>query len=325
LADKKPEGVDRLTGWLDSFQRRHCFIAFPYAVVKKYGDDEAGNRGALITYYGFLSIFPLLLVLTTILHIILRSEGELRERIMSSLDQYFPAFGNQLQSNINTFNKAGLALAVGIAVTLYGARGGAETFRKALNHIWEIPRQQRGGFPVTLVRSFSMIFVTGLGLIMATILSSFATSLGHSPAFSILAVVISTFILFLMFLILFNLAISTSKISYRDFLVGAILAAVGIQILQTFGGFIITNQLKDLRSLYGAFALVLGTLFWIYLQVQVILYAVEVDTVRRLKLWPRSLSGSLTEADKRAYKLYAEKERFQPEPPPEIKVRFKEK
>jgi membrane protein len=326
MAEQKPQGVGKIVSWADDFQRRHSFVGFPYAVIKKYGDDEAANRGALITYYGFLSLFPLLLVLTSVLQLLFRSESHFREQVISKLVKYFPVVGSQLESNIHTFHRAGLALIIGILITLYGARGGAMAFRNTLNHIWQIPRPQRGGFPLNIVKSLAIIFIAGAGLILATVLSSFATSLGHSLLFSAFAVLISTFILLWMFMLIFNLSISTSRISYSDFLYGSITAAVGIQILQVLGGFIITHQLKNLTSLYGTFALVLGILFWIYLQVQIVLYAAEVDTVRVLKLWPRSLvAEQLTTADKKAYSLYAKKERYQPEPPEEIEVRFEQK
>jgi membrane protein len=137
---------------------------------------------------------------------------------------------------------------------------------------------------------------------------------------------VSTFILFWVFMLTFNLSVSTSKISYRDFLYGSIMAAVGIQILQLLGFIILTHQLKSLSLLYGTFAAVLGILFWIYLQVQVVLYAAEIDTVRVLKLWPRSLNAErLTIADKKAYSLYAQKERFLSMPPQQVEVKFKEK
>jgi hypothetical protein len=46
MAEKKAKGVGRVINWVDNFQRRHAFAGFPYAVVKKYGDDEASSRGA---------------------------------------------------------------------------------------------------------------------------------------------------------------------------------------------------------------------------------------------------------------------------------------
>ena len=51
--------VNRVIAWADRMQRQHAVLGFPYAVVKKYGDDEGGRQAALITYHGFLSIFPL--------------------------------------------------------------------------------------------------------------------------------------------------------------------------------------------------------------------------------------------------------------------------
>ena len=43
--------VNRVFGWADGVQRRHGVLGFPYAVVKKYGDDDGGREAALITYY----------------------------------------------------------------------------------------------------------------------------------------------------------------------------------------------------------------------------------------------------------------------------------
>jgi YihY family inner membrane protein len=326
MADKEPKGIDKIVSKADAFQRRYAFANFSYAVIKKYGDDEAGNRGALITYFGFLSLFPLLLVLTSILNVIFRNNEEFRNRILTSLANYFPVLGNELQTNIHSFHKTGLALIIGIILTLYGARGGAVAFSNALNNLWEIPRPQRGGFPLTVVRSLAVILIAGIGFIAAALFSNFATSLGHSMVFSVMAVYVSIFILFCVFMLIFNLSISTSKISYSDFWLGSLVAACGIQLLQLLGFIILTHQLKSLSLLYGTFAIVLGLLFWIYLQVQVVLYAVEIDTVRSLKLWPRSLSGkNLTDADKRAYSLYAKKERFLEKPPQEVRVEFKQK
>src|SRR5689334_13069549 len=136
MAQAKAAGAKRLILWLDGWQRRHALAGFAYAVIKKYGDDEAGNRAAIITYYGFLSLFPLLLVLTSVLQLLFRSESHFRQRILTDLDQYFPVVGNQLQSNIHSPHKAGLTLIIGILITLYGARGGAVAFSNSLNHIW---------------------------------------------------------------------------------------------------------------------------------------------------------------------------------------------
>ena len=65
------------------------------------------------------------------------------------------------------------------------------------------------------------------------------------------------------------------------------------------GGYLVANQLKTLSPLYGTFAIVLGLLFWIYVQALIVLYAVEVSIIIKDKLWPRSLTGKITtEADR---------------------------
>lgn len=87
-----------------------------------------------------------------------------------------------------------------------------------------------------------------------------------------------------------------------------------MQLLLTFGGILVRHQLKSLGSLYGTFAIVLGLLFWLYLLAQVLVYAIEIDTVRTLRLWPRSITPELkTDGDRRAYALYAKSARYMPD------------
>jgi membrane protein len=72
--------AERMVRRADRAQQRRSWLAFPYAVFKKFGDDEAGNLAALISYYGFLSLFPLLLVLVTVLTMLLRENSERASR-----------------------------------------------------------------------------------------------------------------------------------------------------------------------------------------------------------------------------------------------------
>src|ERR1700727_1337580 len=77
--------VNRVIAWADRLQRRHGVLGFPYAVVKKYGDDEGGREAALITYYGFLSIFPLLLLGVAVLSRVLAGNPDLRQRLVTAV------------------------------------------------------------------------------------------------------------------------------------------------------------------------------------------------------------------------------------------------
>ena len=316
--------LERLLARADAYQQRHHAFSFPYAVIKKYGDDQAGHQAALITYYGFLSLFPLLIVATSVVDLIAQHDVHLRAKLLGDINSYFPIVGSDLQNSIHSSTKTGLALVIGLIFALYGARGIADVVRGTLDHAWAIPRARRSGFPKNALKSFGLLLGAGLGLVLTTALASYATAaLGHSWVFRLIPIVINIGLLYLIFMYVF--LVGTSKRHPRkDIRLGAITAAVGLLVLQTVGGYMITHQLHNLSGVYGHYALVLAILFWIYLQAQVVTYAIEINVVHTYKLWPRSLTGkSLSAADRKAYALQAEKEAMRPKPEEQIDVTFR--
>lgn len=302
--------IDRIVTRIDQYQRKQRPMAFIVAVIKKYNDDEAGHRAALLAYYGFLSIFPLLLVLTTVFKLLLHNDGQLGNQITHAAVTYFPAVGRDLQQNIHGISRTGAALAIGILLTLFGARGVADVLRSSLDHIWQIPHARRSAFPVSLFRSMAIIIVGGLSLALAPVASGYTIIFGHNWFSSLLSASVITIVLFWVIVYVVKVGASTYR-SFRDIWVGALLAAVSLEVLQSLGGYIVTRELQRLDSLYGTFAIVLGLIFWIYLQTQVLLLAFEIDSVRTFKLSPRGLHSPLTDADRKAYKLYADRALFQ--------------
>ena len=110
------DAAQRIVHGVDRAHQRRPWIAFPYAVVKKFGDDQAGNLAALVAYYGFFSLFPLMLVLVTVLGIVLQGNIELQARIESSALANFPVIGDEISSNVHPLRGSGLALGIGIAL-----------------------------------------------------------------------------------------------------------------------------------------------------------------------------------------------------------------
>ena len=293
--------IDKAIAGLDNFQRSHRLPGFILAVIKKYNDDKAGNYAALLTYYGFLALFPLLLVLTTVLTSIAGSNPALKNKIIEGTTSYFPVLGNQLSEHITTLHRSGIALVVGILLIMYGARSVADAFRQGINHIWHVPSDQRDGFPISLLKNLGIIVVGGVGFTFAAIVSSYMVNIGHhSLPFFILAAVLNFFILFGSFLLLLKLSLP-GKLPLRQTRSGAVFSAIALMILQSAGSYLLARQLKNLDALYSYFALPLGLLFWIFLQAQTMLYALEIAAVRSQNLWPRGLVGDKpTAADKRA-------------------------
>ncbi|HEY2550695.1 MAG TPA: YihY/virulence factor BrkB family protein [Streptosporangiaceae bacterium] len=310
----------RLLSAADQFQQRHNALAFGVATWKKFGDDQAGNLAALIAYYAFVSIFPLLLVLVTVLDLTLHGNPDLRDRLVNSALSQYPVIGRQL--HVHSLNETGLALAIGLVGTFLGARGVAGALQNALNSAWEVPQADRPGFPWSLLRSLGLILVVGPGEIATIALSGLAGGTGHvltGVGARIAAVVISLVLNALLFWLAFRLG-TARQVRTRDMLVGAVIAAVAWQLLQLLGGYIVAHQLARNSALYGTFAIVLGLIAWLYLQAQITLYAVELNVVKVRQLWPRSLfPPPLTSKDMTAYRMYAHSGQRRPELKIELK------
>lgn len=291
--------IEKIDGW----QRRHRLPAFVYAVLKKYGDDEAGRQAALLTYYAFLSLFPLLLVLTTLTEYLPAGQSGLQANIIHGTTNYFPVLGGQLSSHISTLHKNGLALLIGLLFTFYGARGVADGFQHSVQQLWRVPVKDRAGFPKSTLKSLLIILVAGVGFIVASISVGLAGAASQGLVFKALSILINMAIWSAIFIALLNISLP-SHVSFKETRAAALTAAVGLVILQIIGGYLLKRELKNLDALYSYFALALGLLFWIYLQVQVLFYALEVASVGSYKLWPRSLSGkNLTSADSKLRKF----------------------
>lgn len=318
----KKSAKDRLIGSVDAFQQRHHWLGFPYAVQKKYSEDEAGNQAALVTYYGFLSLFPLLVVALSLTQLSLLRSAHLKSKLIAALNNNLPLVSSQLQNNVHASQKAGLAFAVSLLLTFYGARGVASALQNAMNHIWQIPKFKRGGLGAN-VKSIGIIILLGVGFLLSGALSSYATAPRSDLGLKIVAVILSSLVSFGVILFIFRLSVAV-KHPLKEFFVGSIVAAVGFQIVQGIGGFLITHEVKKLSSFYGTFAIILAILFWIYLLARIMLYATEIDTVRGLKLWPRSLTSKpVTPADQKVLKMYAGRERYDTQPKEEVAVRFR--
>lgn len=274
---------------INAWQQRHRWSAVTVAVIKKYGEDESGYQAALLTYYGFLSLFPLALVLATITSLAARNHPAWQQDVIHSAATYFPVLGNQLAEHVSTLHKNGLALAVGVLFTLYGARGVADAFRRGVQQIWRVPAELRSAFPRTILSNLVIVVVGGLGFVLASVSTGFAASAGHGPAFRLLSVGVDLFILFWLFSFLLN-ACLPSHVPIKDVRSGALAAAAGLVILQAAGGYLLKAELRHLDALYSYFAISLGLLFWIYLQAQLLYLAVTLAAVRAQKLWPRSLT-----------------------------------
>jgi membrane protein len=304
--------IQRIIRAVDRLQQRHAWLAVPVAVWKKFGDDQAGNLAALIAYSALVGIFPLLLVLFTVLDLVARYNSGLKTTVENALTKY-PAIG-PFVGDIGRLHQTGVALVVGLIGTFIGALGVANSLQNALNSAWEIRFDRRPGFPWSWLRSAALIIVIGTGFVVTTVLSGLAAGAGHVlnvAGLSVPAIAVSLVLNFGLFWLAFRLG-TANAVTWRQLWLGAAISAVVWQVLQYVGTRFVAHQIAHASPLYGTFAVVLGLIAWLYLQAQLTLYAVETNVVWAYRLWPRSLAPPpYTEQDRRAFELYTEKRRNQ--------------
>jgi YihY family inner membrane protein len=301
---------------VDMWQRGHKGLAFPFAVIKKFGEDQAGNLAALIAYYAIFSLFPLLLAMSTILGFVLHGHPQWQNDVTNSALKNIPlTFHRQAPLHGNV-----LVLVIGLGIALWSGLGVAKTAQTAFNTVYLVAHTDRPNFLRSTARALGIVAVGGLGLTLTTVLSSAVTSVssiggvGLGPGLRIVGVTVAVLLNAGLFLVLFRW-LTVRPVGWRDAWPGAVMAAVALQGLQLAASAIIAHKLKGASTTYGKdVASVIVLLSWFYLQAQAVLLAAEVNVVRQYKLWPRALTDPpATTADFRAYEAYAERERYQPE------------
>ncbi|MGI8664829.1 MAG: YihY/virulence factor BrkB family protein [Jatrophihabitans sp.] len=301
---------------LDRFQRRHPSVAFPIAVVYKYFDDSGGYLAALLTYYGFVSLFPLLLLLSTVLGFALSGDPELQQRVLKSALHQFPVVGAQL-TDPKRVGGGTVGLVVGIVGSLYGALGVAQAAQYAMNTAWSVPRNNRPNPFKARGRSLLLLVTVGIALIGTTVLSTLSgTGAGSfGTALRVLVLVPSVGLNAIVFVFTFRIA-TARDLTVREVAPGALAAALLWQLLQSIGVLYVNHVVRYASATNGVFALVLGLIAFLYLTSVVVVLCVEINVVRVNRLHPRALltpftdEVSLTSGDEQAYTRQAKTQRM---------------
>jgi uncharacterized BrkB/YihY/UPF0761 family membrane protein len=294
----QPGGTGELNAWrrtfrrLDAFQRRRRVTAVPVAVAKKYGDDRGGSQAALVTFYGFLAVFPLLLLFVTIAGIVLADNPAAEQRVLHSALSEFPVVGDKLAENISALHRASpLAFIVSVIGLLWGSLGVTNHLQEASAIVWDVPRDKEPNLLKRVRRGLLLLGTIAAAVIGSSILAGIAT-IGHvndlpvvSVAYTLVgagAVNIGAYIVALHIL-------APGGTSWRSLLPGTLIGGAGWTLLEVAGGVLVGHVLRHATHLYGFFATVLGLVFWLSLGSQLFVFAAETNVVLARRLWPRHL------------------------------------
>jgi YihY family inner membrane protein len=291
---------------VDRWQRRHALGGFPVAVFKKFSEDRASNLAALVAYYAFFSLFPLLLAFVSILGFVLEDNPDLRADVVDSALARIPVIGSQLRGELHPLTGSGVALVVGLVGALWAGLGVTVALGRAFAEIWDVPRLEQPNGLKARGRGFVVLVILGITLIASTMVAGLAIGGGIGPAAQRGAAVVAALAANAVLFITVFALLTPERPRISDLLPGVALAAVGALVLQSLGGWYVDHAITDASAIYGTFALVIGLLSWFFLISHLLLIAAEVNVVLRWRLWPRSLTGDLEPADRRALQRIAE-------------------
>ena len=297
--------IERGIRRIDRLQQRHRPLAFAFGVIKKYGDDNGGTLAASLAHSAFTAVFPLLLVLVTALGLVAAGNPALRQQVLDAVAGQFPHIGRQLTGNVHALRHSStIGLIFGLLMLTWGATGLAQAGLFTMAQVWNLPGPARPGYLQRLGRALLFLGVLGVSVIVTTLLVSLDTYGHHAVVIVVLAEVLAVLTNVGLYFASFRV-LTPSGVPARALVPGAVAGGFAWTLLQALGTYLVHHFLRS-DSVYGVFATVLGLAAWLYLAVQVTVYAAEVNVVLTRRLWPRSIvQPPLTEPDRASMALQA--------------------
>lgn len=286
-------------GWqarIDQWQQSRPLLSIVVAIGKKFTDDRGGRLAAVVSFFGFFSLFPLLMVFVAVLGFVLDGRPGLRQDIVDTALGQFPLLSDQLGANEGAepggraLSGSPIAVTVGLTAAMWAGLRVTDALEGGLNDVYDVARDERSNFVVRRLRGLQVLAVLAVGLIASAVLAGVATALplGALTRFilPLLALAVNTLLVVAVTKVLVN-----CELGVRRVLPGATVAGSAFVALQVIGSLYVQRITEGAGDVYGTFAFVIGLLSWIYLQARVLLLSAELNVVLFDRLWPRSLFG----------------------------------
>ncbi len=300
--------LGRVVAAVDRVQRRRAPLGVVVALQRKLDDDNGGSLVASLAYSGFVAVFPLLLVLVTVLGIVAGNDPGVAHAVERSVLAQFPIIGSDLQHNVRALHRASVpGLVVGLVGLAWGATGLGRAGVFTMEQVWDVPEAHRLGPVARAARSVAFLLVLGLGVGATGFLSGFGLLGRHGVPVGVAVALASPAATIACYLAGLRL-ITARSVPWRRLVPGAVAGGLAWSALEATGDLLVGRVLRHESAVYGMFAIVLGLLAWIYLGSRVAVYAAELNAVLAHRLWPRSLVAPRTGADALALALVAERD-----------------
>jgi membrane protein len=253
--------------------RRWAWLRTALRVQERFAEVHGSYLASAVTLTAFLSLFPLLLVAVAILGFVAAGRADLPQSIISNLGLSGDA-ARLVTDSINSAQKTrGAALGLGTAGLLWSGLGLVAALQSALNAVWQVPSR---GLQDKL---FGLLWLAGAGVILA---GSFALTAAVNFIPGVLApLAFAVAFLVNLALWLWSLKVLQNRsVGWKDLLPGAVVGAVGLEVLKIVGAVYVPRAVASSSALYGSLGVVFAILAWLLFFGRLVVYATVVNVVR---------------------------------------------
>jgi membrane protein len=259
----------------------------------RYRDQRGDRMAAALTFYGFLSFFPLVALAFAVTGYVVAISPHARDAVAKALDQLLPGLSHRLPVEQIAAAKAGASVFALLGLAWSGL-GWIGVWRESLRTIWQ-GAESEGNPVVNRLRDLGVLFLLGLVLLASVILSSTASSTTHAVLgwfgltdvtgagiiLRVIALAVAIVADGVIFFILFT-TLAGTRASWRHLLRGCLFGAIGFEALKIVGALFIAHTMRN--PVYASFAVIVGLLVWINLASRFILFAAAWTATRRVIL-----------------------------------------
>ncbi|HWM20570.1 MAG TPA: YihY/virulence factor BrkB family protein [Ilumatobacteraceae bacterium] len=276
-----------------AIRRRSRIVDVAIETLDCFRRHQTGRNAAVLAYWGFLSVFPLLLAATTILGFVLEGDEQLRTDIVDSALNQIPVVGSTIKENAGDLEGNTWALVIGLATALWASMKAFIGVQAAFDDVWEVDIDERANIAVKRLRALLGLVAIGLAQVGTVVLAGIAGA-SELAAISKVLIVVGALVVNIAVVATMFRFLTAAPVTWTMVWPGAVFSGVLFTVLQLVGTVVVSRMIADAGEIYGTFASMLALMSWFSLHALISLYGAELNAaLERRREQRRNLTGWL--------------------------------